>query len=345
MQVKLLLPDLTCPFDEEISAHADDVDRHVIAWANYFGLPPDETEATRLAAARVGRLAARTAPRARSEALELLADWQMWLFLFDDQYCDESPTGADLHRLSRVVTAFMLVLDNVTVSRYRSGPFTAALGDLLDRLGSMATGPQVSRFITAVRGYFLAQFWEAGRRAADQPAGLAEYMAMRRHSGAVPTCLALIDVTGGFELRGEEFWRADVREISDIAVNVTCWANDILSFPKEAERSITVHSLPAVLAGERRLPMHDAIEAAATMHDREVARYVEAEEPVRDAAGPELLGYLDGLRSWMAGNYHWSLETGRYTIAPFAVAAPARRGSLSPPAPSPHPKPCAGGAR
>lgn len=312
MPVKLLMPELACPFDEEISPHADDVDRHVIDWAHHFGLPRDESEATRLDATRVGRLAARTAPRASAEALELLADWQMWLFLFDDQYSDESVTGADLNRLSQLVTAFMLVLDNATDSRYRNGPFTRALGDLVDRLKSMATGPQASRFITAVRGYFLAQFWEAGHRAADQPAGLAEYMAMRRHSGAVPTCMALIDVADGFELCGQLFWRTDVRALSDIAVNVTCWANDILSFPKEAERSTKVHSLPAVLAGERQLPMPEAIAVAAAMHDTEVARYVETEESTRTGADPELSRYLDGLRSWMAGNFHWSRETGRY---------------------------------
>lgn len=315
MPVRSLLPELACPFGEEISPYADDVDRHVIDWAHYFGLPEDETEADRLGAAKVGRLAARTAPRARTEALDLLADWQTWLFIFDDRYCDESAAGADLDQMSQLVTAFMLVLDNVTDSRYRNGPFTTALGDLVDRLRPMATDRQVSRFITAIRGYFLAQFWEAGHRAADQPAGLAEYMAMRRHSGAVPTCMALIDVADGFELPDDLFWRADVRALSDIAVNVTCWANDVLSFPKEAERSLKVHSLPAVLAGERRLPMHEAIMTAAAMHDCEVARYIEAEASMRGAAGPELLGYLDGLRSWMAGNFYWSLETGRYDVA------------------------------
>lgn len=335
MPVKAL-PELACPFGEEISPYADDVDRHVVDWAHYFGLPGDEIGATRLGQAKVGRLAGRTAPRASKEALKLLADWQMWLFIFDDQHCDESATGADLNRLSQLVTAFMLVLDNAGDSRYRDGPFTAALGDLIDRLGSMATEPQAGRFITAVRGYFLAQFWEAGHRAVDQPAGLAEYMAMRRHSGAVPTCMALIDVADGFELRSDLFWRADVRALSDIAVNVTCWANDILSFPKEAERSLAVHSLPAVLASERRLPMHEAIAVAAAMHDCEVARYIETEEATRDAAGPELLGYLDGLRSWMAGNFYWSLETGRYngrgdTLAPAGAARnphPLRRAGL-----------------
>jgi hypothetical protein len=318
MVANFAVPALACPFHDEISPHAGDADRHVLSWASQFALAGDESDQLRLASIKVGRLAARTAPRAVPAALRLLADWQLWLFLFDDEYSDESVTGADLARLSELITTFMLVLDNPDQPGYRQDPFTSALGDLIDRLTALATPAQTHRFIAAVRGYFLAQFWEAGHRAADRPAGLDEYCAMRRHSGAVPTCLALIDVADGFELPGAWFWRPDVRAISDLAVNVTCWANDILSFGKESQRSLKVHSLPAVLADERRLPAADAMTAAVAMHDAEIARYLDAEEPMRRDAGPELSRYLDGLRSWMAGNYYWSLETGRYqvTIAP-----------------------------
>jgi Terpene synthase family 2, C-terminal metal binding len=309
------VPALDCPFGDEISVHADEVDEHVIDWARRVGLPANEAEAARLGEAKVGRLAARTTPRASLEALCLLADWQMWLFLFDDTYSDESPTGADLTQLSQLVTGFMLVLDNDCDRRLDRDPFTVALGELIDRVRAMASAPQVSRFVSAVRGYFLAQFWEAGHRAQDQPAGLAEYAAMRRHSGAVPTCLALIDVANGFELAGQDYWRPDVRTLSDIAVNVTCWANDILSFPKEAQRSLKVHSLPAVLATELQLPVTDALALAAEMHDAEVERYLDSEGSLRLIAEPRLRDYLDGLRFWMGGNFYWSLETGRYNVA------------------------------
>jgi hypothetical protein len=315
------MPELSCPFGDEISVYADEVDQHVIEWAGRLGLPRDPAEAARLGEAKVGRLAARTTPRAGLDALCLLADWQMWLFLFDDRYSDESADGADLNQLSQLVTGFMLVLDNDGERRFRQDPFTVALGELIDRVRAVATEPQVSRFITAVRGYFLAQFWEAGRRAQDRPARLAEYTAMRRHSGAVPTCTALIDVAGGFELASQDYWRPEVRTVSDIAVNVTCWANDILSFPKEAQRSFKVHSLPAVLAGELQLPVTDALAFAAELHDAEVERYLNSERWVRLTAGPGLTDYLDGLRSWMGGNYYWSLETGRYNVTASAACS------------------------
>lgn len=314
MAARFMMPELACPFEEELSGYSADVEEHVVGWATHFELPGDDAA---LRKTKVGRLAARTTPRASLKALELLADWQMWLFLFDDYYCDESVIGADLSRLSQLITDFTLVMDNVSGLRFRSDPYTAALGDLMDRLMAMATDPQAARFVNAVRGYFLGQFWEAGHRADDRPASLEEYTSMRRHSGAVPTCMALIDLADGFELSCEEYWRPDVRAITDLAVNVTCWANDILSFPKEAQRSLKVHSLPAVLAAERGLPLVEAISIAAGMHDNEVARYLDAERTLRPQAGPELLGYLNGLRSWMAGNLYWSLETGRYQVVAY----------------------------
>ena len=241
-----------------------------------------------------------------------------------------SPKRARPGSVSRIITPFVRVLDSPDDPACRAEPFTAALGDLMDRLGAMASGQQIFRFLSAVRGYFLAQFWEAGHRANGRPAGLAEYEAMRRHSGAVPTvhsphrCRRRVRVSPTKSL-----CRRDVRAATDIAVNVTCWANDILSFPKESARSLTVHSLPAVLSHERRLPWAEAIKVAASMHDAEVVRYLEAEESLRRNAMPELCQYLDGLRNWMGGNLRWSQETGRYDPAAATQAGPASQTCVS----------------
>jgi Terpene synthase family 2, C-terminal metal binding len=308
------LPPLACPFPAQVSPHAAAVERHVVDWAQCFMLLPDQAEADRFRQARVGRLAARTSPDSDLALLELLADWQMWLFIFDDRYCDESVTGAHPERLARIITPFLSVLENAGGRRAGTSKLTVALADIMQRLSVRATDTQVFRFISAVRGYFLAQFWESAHRVDDKPAALAEYQVMRRHGGAVPTCVALIDVAGGFELPSGEFGRRDVRELTDIAVNVTCWANDVLSYQKESARSLTVHSLPAVLAHELKLDIAAALTSAAALHDAEVNRYVKAEPMVRGRAGPELRRYLDGLRNWMAGNFYWSRETGRYGL-------------------------------
>ncbi|MFE3073565.1 hypothetical protein [Streptomyces sp. NPDC059247] len=288
---------------------------------------------------RVGLLAASTAPRATERGLRLLADWQLWLFAFDDGFCDESEDGARPEAMTRRVAGLLGALDGSPAApppgetlqqrAPASGEtaeelFRRALGELSGRLERCTLGLQRARFHAAVQGYFFAQCWEAALRAeaghGGAPPHPAEYVRMRRHSGAVRTCIALSDVADGYVLPAEDYDDPQVVALTDLAVDVACWANDIVSYPKEVARSRIVHSLPAALGHWGRMDPQEALDEAGRMHDRQVERYLAAEKPVRARAAEPLLRYLDNLRSWMSGNVSWSRETGRYPG--FAAARP-----------------------
>src|SRR5712692_10325756 len=111
MTASIHLPELNCTFGSEISPCADEVDGHVLDWARRFALLTERADIDRFRRAKVGRLAARTSPGSDKALLDLLASWHMWLFIFDDRYCDESETGARPERLSRIITSFVCVLD------------------------------------------------------------------------------------------------------------------------------------------------------------------------------------------------------------------------------------------
>jgi Terpene synthase family 2, C-terminal metal binding len=304
------LPPLSYPFAWQVSPFAAEVDEACYRWGEHMGLYR-LGDAREYRETQVGWLAAYTCPRGTREGLQLLADWQMWLFAFDDGYCDESEEGARCDVMAQRVVGLLGIMEG-KAEPAAGDPFSAGLADLSARLAGCAHGFQRSRFISAVRGYFLAQCWEAVHRAAGIAPGLGEYTWMRRHSGAVPTCTALSDVAGGYRLPAADHDHPDVTAVTDMAVNIACWANDILSYPKEAARSKVVHSLPAVLRHERNVDAAQALDMTARMHDQEVARYLEAERHVRAWAGPSLHRYLDDLRFWMSGNLRWSQHTGRY---------------------------------
>ncbi|MEU3755772.1 hypothetical protein AB0H17_23860 [Streptomyces olivoreticuli] len=334
---ELALPRLEYPFESLVSPLADEVDAECFRWGleqRIFHLgDPEEYRGT-----RVGWLAARTAPCATREGLQLLADWQMWLFAFDDGFCDESEFGARPATMIRRVVDFAGVLESGggeyhaahsagelldvenglggCLGRAVESPFRAALADLAVRLRPCAQGYQWARFVSAVQGYFMAQCWEAANRSATGAGGAppppTEYVRLRRHSGAVRTCIALTDVADGFALPAEDYDDPEVVAVTDMAVDVACWANDIMSYPKEVARSQIVHSLPAVLGHWRGLDPQQALQDAARMHDEQVRRYLAAERTVRARASEPLYRYLDGLRFWMSGNLSWSLETARY---------------------------------
>ncbi|HEY8375604.1 MAG TPA: terpene synthase, partial [Nannocystis sp.] len=191
--------------------------------------------------------------------------------------------------------------------------FCHALAEVIRRIAARATPLQMKRFVDSARAYFSALLWEASNRVAHRIPPLVEYRRMRRLSGAVPTTFDLIDVVGGFELGAEDRARPDLRTLYWSAVDITCWSNDILSYAKELQRGGDFHNLPSVLQQEHRCSIQEAMAIASQMHDDEVRHFIEVERQVLESDGStELRRYVAGLRSWIQGNYRWSLETARY---------------------------------
>jgi hypothetical protein len=168
---------LSYPFAWQVSPFAAEVDEACYLSGERMGIfclgDPREYRDT-----QVDWLAAYTCPLGTREGLQLPADWQMWLFAFDEGYCDESDHGARPGAvISRVVELLSILED-------QAGPAAAdPFGVALDDLAGCAHGFQRSRFISAMRGYFLAQCWEAVNGEAGIPPGLGEYTRIRRHGG------------------------------------------------------------------------------------------------------------------------------------------------------------------
>jgi Terpene synthase family 2, C-terminal metal binding len=317
MNSALEIPPLYCPFPDHVHPEADEIDRKSLRWLDGFGLIADPAVRARFGRSKIGWLASRTTPHADAELVQLLSDWQMWLFAFDDVRSEESEAGAHPGLMARSLVSYLRILQEPDTQVREEDPFTAALRDLPRRLGLVASQVQVDRFVTSVLGYWFAQVWEATNRADAVWPTVEEYTAMRVHTGAVPTCLALIDVVGRFELPAAELARHDVKALTTKAINVVCWANDIHSYEKEIARSNHPVNLPTLLHCRDGGTIQEAIDLAARMHDDEVAAYCDLRR--RIAAGPKLERYLDGLQSWMRGNLTWSLSTGRYQHTPIQV--------------------------
>lgn len=308
------LPRLRSPFAARLHLQTAVAESATLAWADRFGLARDPAVRRRLAVTRSARLAARVSPQATLSGLLLNADWQTWLFLFDDAYCDESDLGRRSADTAKTASRVAQVLETGQLPQRDSSPFLVALADLRMRMAQMATPEQFDRFVAQAVFYLLALTWEAAHREQGTLAGFAEYVAMRRHSGGVPTCLALIDVINGFELPGSAWSSPRLRALTEAATDITCWANDILSYPKEVRRSTDVLSLPAVLSRERGLPIAEAIAEAARLHDERIGEYQQLEAPLLRDGDEQIRRYLADLRHWISGNLAWSYETGRYAL-------------------------------
>jgi len=312
------LPRLRSPFPSSLHPQVGVAEAATLEWADRFGLAEDPAVRRRLAATRSARLAGRLSPRATLPGLLLNTDWQTWLFLFDDAFCDESDLGRRSTDTIDLATEVLRVIERGHVPPRSANPFLAALGDLRARLLRMATPEQFHRFAAQTVYYLLALTWEAAHRERHTLAELPEYVVMRRHSGAVFPCLALIDVVNGFELPSAVWTSQELRAVNDAAADIICWGNDIMSYPREVRRSTQVLSLPEVLSRARNEPIEPALREAAALHDRRIGEYQRLEAPLLALGDDRIDRYLADIRAWISGHLAWSAETRRYE---FGIAA------------------------
>jgi hypothetical protein len=306
------VPRLAVPFGTQLHPATERARAATERWARDLGLTARPEPRERLLATAPARLAGRVSPHATEPGLLFNSDWQAWLFLFDDEYCDESELGADPSGTLEATVRMLGALEHGVATRRDA--FALALADLRTRLSALATPVQQTRFVGAVTAYLYALVWEAVHRQRRTPSGFAEYIRMRRHCSAVPTCLALIDVVNGFELTEEQWCSPVLRAAADAATDITCWSNDIISFSKEESQSLEVLSLPTVLARSRGLTLQQALDRCAAMVDARLADYSMAERPLLASGNPGLIRFAADLRHWIAGNIEWSYETGRYRV-------------------------------
>lgn len=304
------VPRLTVPFGTGLHPATETARAATERWAFDCGLTARPELRDRLRVTAPARLAGRVSPHATDEGLLFNAYWQAWLFLFDDTYCDESELGADPAGTTEVTVWMLGALEHGVAAPHDS--FALALADLRARLAATATPVQCERFRAAVTAYLYALAWEAVHRQRRTASDLAEYIRMRRHCSAVPTCLALIDAVNGFELSEEHWCSPELRVAAEAATDITCWSNDIVSFDKEQARSLQVLSLPTVLARSLGLSMQGAMDRCVEMVGERLTQYRAAEKPLLLSGDRSLIRFAADLRHWIAGNLAWSYETGRY---------------------------------
>jgi hypothetical protein len=295
-----------------VNRYAHIVDRSTVDWAYTHGLLPGAHAGRRLAGVGVGSLIGRAYPATSQQSLQLLADWTTWLFVLDDR-CDERSAGKDPAAL-RANNARTLDILRGTPVRPQDGPLAHALIDLRRRMLERGSAEWLARFIVSVAQALDASVWEATNRAHRIVPDLISYLEWRPATGGMLTYVELSEITDGIDLPIAIRYHALVQRLTRMAINVVCWANDVLSLQKELKQG-DVHNLVLVLQRQQGLTLQEALERVAALHDVEVRAFMDVELslPSFDPASDSALGrYIDLLRSWMRGNLDWSYTSGRY---------------------------------
>jgi 5-epi-alpha-selinene synthase len=310
----ITFPHLECPFPSVINGWVHDVHDQTLAWVEHHELvAPDRLG--RFEACQFAWLAARAYPTAPREELAIVANWNVWLFIHDDQN-DEAGFGRNPGKLTELHRRMREILAG-SAPRAGDSAFAHALRDLIDRMFERASETWRERFIRSIDEYFEACVWEANNRLKGLVPSVASYVDKRPLTGALNTDIELIELCEQIYLPSEVRAHPDVRRLTLMSNNVVCWSNDIISLKKE-HRHGDVHNLVIAIKAECGLDWQGAVNLAGEWHNAEVRRFLELEaklpsfEPDLDA---ELERYLRVLKAWMRGNLDWAYQTGRYGVA------------------------------
>ncbi|ONK14103.1 hypothetical protein [Streptomyces sp. MP131-18] len=304
-------PVLYCPIAPAVHPQAERIEAECRAWLGSWGLFADEAGRARLTGARAGELSARVLPRGSAEGVRLSADFQMWLFAFDDALDDA--LGEEGEEAAPGVCAPLLRVLDAPCAGPGGDRWARALREIRLRVQALATPVQLDRWVAATGHFLTGRARESARgRAAPLPS-LNDYASHRLRSGAVRACVTLMDVVEGYELPPADAGRAEVRALTEMCAVLVCWDNDIVAARhEERHRAAPRPNLVDVTGHEYDCPPAEALARAVAARDRVMQRFQAVRTRAEPVAADPVRRYLGGLGTWVRGNLDWSVRSARH---------------------------------
>jgi hypothetical protein len=307
------IPTIYCPFPSHMSPYAQAVHEHSLTWATHFRLIRGESARRRFLNSNFAWLTARAYSTAALEDMQLLNDWMIWLFMFDDQFDDGLP-GKRLPEIQSTVREYIDICKRPDVITHQ-GPAAEALCDLYRRTLPQMAPAWRKRFIRHFIQYLETYNWTARNHLQGRVPDINAYLENRHHSGGMTVSIDLIELAGHLCLPEELLASRPFNRLSRATNAVVCWSNDMVSLAKERARG-DVNNLVVIFQQTYHLPLQEAIEQVNEMVTAEVRLFERIERCLPSfEPGPlanDVREYLDGLKSWMRANLDWSAETHRY---------------------------------
>ncbi len=329
------LPEFYTPYPARCNPHLDRARAHSKAWARSMDMidVPQHgtviwTEAD-LDAHDYALLCSYTHPDTTAELLDLVTDWYVWVFYFDDHFLELFKRSRDLDGARAYLDglrAFMpaTVSSNpVPITAQPGNPVEAGLADLWSRTVPDRSADWRARFAESTRNLLDESLWELANINADRVSNPIEYVEMRRKVGGAPWSANLIEHACDAEVPAVIAASRPMEVLRDTFADAVHLRNDLFSYQREVNDEGELSN--GVLVLERFLGI-TAQQAADLVNDLLTSRLQQFEHTAL-TEGPALLDshgidpgariavglYVKGLQDWQAGGHEWHLQSSRYT--------------------------------
>lgn len=330
------LPDFYLPYPPRLNPNVETARAHSRAWAAEMGMldDPEIWDEQRLDAMDYGLMCAYTHPDCSAAELDLITDWYVWVFYFDDHFLEMFKRGRDLagaqEHLDRL-DAFMT--DDPPEP---TNPVERGLADLWPRTVPAMSGAWRRRFVRVTRDLIQESMWELfhiDRGAVSNP---IEYIEERRKVGGAPWSAALVEHAVGAELPARLTGTRPIRVLTESFADAVHLRNDLFSYEREVGEEGELSN--CVLVCERFFGCDTARAVEITndlltsrLHQFEHTALTELPVLFRDeAVAPHeqehVLRYVKGLQDWQAGGHAWHTASSRYTKIEHSPGVPGMPG-------------------
>jgi germacradienol/geosmin synthase len=326
------LPDFYMPYPARLNPDLETARRHSKAWAREVGIlgsdpggrEPRIWDERTFDSADYALLTAYTHPDAPGPELDLLTEWYVWVFFFDDHFLEVYKRSGDLTGarayLDRL-SAFM-PLDSLSEIPEPTNAVERGLADLWPRTVPTMSVAWRSRFSESTRNLLQESLWELSNISQARVPNPIEYIEMRRKVGGAPWSADLVEHAVAAEVPAQIAATRPMRVLEDTFADAVHLRNDIFSYQREREREGEINN--AVLVAERFLG-RDTQRAANVVNDLLTSRLQQFESTAltelpplfeEHGLGPgermSVVLYVKGLQDWQAGGHEWHMRSSRY---------------------------------
>lgn len=304
MTATIEIPEIYCPFPDEISPHLEDATAHTQEWAQKMGLIDEPSSKIAILSYFAGRMY----PKAPPEILRLCNDWNCWGFLLDDV---TDPLGPD--EMQHVQQPLLAVLDGEAPGPYQE-PLARALADIHHRASARMHPTWSERFVEHHRELFAGFQWEAHNREANTIPDHQAFIRNRQEFCGGKIVFDLTEVAmDSSSLSTDVYQREAVRGLREAVLNVTAWTNGVYSLRRELAAD-AIHNLIIILRHEHGCSLQEAVTRTCEMIEAETRRFEALSHRliVASDTDPTLQAYISGLEYAISGNLAWSTESARY---------------------------------
>ena len=324
------LPDFYLPHPARLNPHLERTREHSMEWARRMGMLDSPKpggglvwDEAALAGMDYALMCAYTHPDCDGPTLDLITDWYVWVFFFDDYFLEQ-------FKYSRDFSGAQVFLDDLESFMTEDGerprepdnPAEAGLADLWRRTVPSMSADWRRRFTRSTHNLMVESMWELDNIERDRVANPIEYIQMRRRVGGAPWSANLVEVAVGAELPEGIAEARPLRVLSDTFSDAVHLRNDLFSYQREVREE--GENSNAVLVFERFFD-RPTQEAAELVNDLLTSRLVQFEDTALGEV-PALLtesgtapheqsgvaAYVKGLQDWQAGGHEWHARSNRY---------------------------------